>query len=353
MGDNLNNKNSSEEIDLLQLFGFFEGKLKSVFRHIFNLGKSVFEVFISFLQILQQNFIKIAITVIIAFGVGCSYDKYKPKLYSSKMIVKPLFESKYQLVTNIHYYNELVSNQELEKLSKLFNLDEEEAKSLSGFDIKDGPESEKEKTRLFNRFMKSLDSTAASTVTYEKFVENITIYDARLYQIEVKSSMNNVFGKLSKGFKKTFKSTTDYSEENKRKKDTLFKLKKASIEKSLRDIDSLKKVYIAELSKTKNQKFEVIGSTALKLVDEQKKTKEFELLQLQITQQNKLTTLAEEAIKENQLFEVVSDFQLIGSVNGGVFSKMKFVFPLAVFILMLLGLFGMKFNKFVADYNRG
>jgi len=351
MSDKLSNKNSSEEIDLLQLFGFFESKLKSFFKLIFNGVKSVFDVLISFLQLLQQNFIKIAIAVIIAFGVGYAYDVNKPKVYSSKMIVKPLFDSKYQLVTNIHYYNELVSNQKYDKLSNVFGLTKEEAKNLKGFGVKNGPESEKEKTKLYNNFMKSLDTAAAKTVDYEKFVENITIYDARLYEIEVKSSINNVFGKLSKGFKKTFKSD-DYSEENKRKKETLFKLKKASIEKSLKDIDSLKKVYIAELSKTKNQTVELLGSSALKLADEQQKTKEFELLQLQIAEQKKLTILEEDAIKENQLFEVVSDFQLIGSISGGVFSKMKFVFPFAVFILVLLGLFGVRFNKFVANYNK-
>jgi len=351
MGNDLNDKNNSEEIDLLQLFGFFEGKLKGFFKLIFVGLKSVFGIFIVFLQILQQNFVKIAIVIIVAFGIGYSYDMYKPKIYASKMIVKPLFDSKYQLVTNIHYYNELVSNKKYDKLSNLFDLNEEEAKSLSGFDIKDGPESEKEKTILFNSFMKSLDSTAASTVTYDKFVENITIYDARLYEIEVKSSINNVFGKLSKGFKKTFKSD-DYSEEIKRKKDTLYKLKKESIEKSLEDIDALKKVYIKELSKDKGQKIEILGSTALKLTEDQQKTKEFEMLKLQIEEQKKLTSLEEDAIEENQLFEVVSDFQLIGSVNGGIFSKMKFVFPFAVFILALLGLFGMRFNKFVANYNR-
>jgi hypothetical protein len=343
--------NNSEEIDLLQLFNFFESKFKSFFKLIFKGFKAVFDVMIVFLQVLQHHFIKVAIVIIIAFGVGFAYDMYKPKVYASKMIVKPLFESKYQLVTNIKYYNELVRNKEYDKLSKIFGLNSTETKSLYSFEIKDGPESEKEKTRLYNQFMKSLDSAAAATVHYDRFVENITIYDASLYEIEVKSSINNVFGKLSKGFKKTFKSN-DYSEENKRKKDTLFKLNKESIEKSLKDIDALKEVYIKELSKDKNQKIEILGSTALKLMDEQQVTKEFEMLQLQIAEQKKLTTLEEVAIRENQLFEVVSDFQLIGSVAGGVFNKMKFVMPLGAFLLMLLVIFGVKLNKFVANYNK-
>lgn len=346
-----NTDKSSEEIDLLQLFGFFESRLKSFFRLIFKGFKSIFDVVIAFLQVLQQHFIKVAIAVIVAFGIGFAYDMYKPKIYSSKMIVKPLFESKYQLVTNIKYYNELVKNKEYEKLSETFDLTKEETQSLCSFEIKDGPESEKAKTKLYNEFMKSLDSAAAATVNYDKFVENITIYDASLYEIEVKSSINNVFGNLSKGFKKTFKSN-DYSEENKRKKDTLFKLQKESIEKSLSDIDALKEVYIKELSKDKNQKVEILGSTALKLIDEQQKTKEFEMLQLQIAEQKKLTTLQEDAIKENQLFEVVSDFQLIGSVNGGIFNKMKFLLPGLVFLLMMMLIFGIKLNKFIANYNK-
>lgn len=346
-----NTDKSSEEIDLLQLFGFFESKLKSFFRLIFKGFKSIFDVVIAFLQVLQQHFIKVSVAVIVAFGIGFAYDMYKPKIYSSKMIVKPLFESKYQLVTNIKYYNELVKNKEYKKLSEIFDLTKEETQSLCGFEIKDGPESEKAKTKLYNEFMKSLDSAAAATVNYDKFVENITIYDASLYEIEVKSSTNNVFGNLSKGFKKTFKSN-DYSEENKRKKDTLFKLQKESIEKSLSDIDALKEVYIKELSKDKNQKVEILGSTALKLIDEQQKTKEFEMLQLQIAEQKKLTTLQEDAIKENQLFEVVSDFQLIGSVNGGIFNKMKFLLPGLVFLLMMMIIFGIKLNKFIANYNK-
>lgn len=346
-----NLENNSEEIDLLQLFGFFESKIKGFFRLIFKGFKVIFDVVISFLQILQQHFIKVSVAVIVAFGVGFAYDMYKPKVYGSKMIVKPLFESKYQLVTNIKYYNELVKNKQYDKLSSIFDLTKEETQSLCSFEIKDGPESEKEKTKLYNEFMKSLDSAAAATVNYDKFVENITIYDARLYEIEVKSSMNDVFGKLSKGFKKTFKSN-EYSEENKRKKDTLFKLQKESIEKSLADIDALKEVYIKELSKDKTQKVELFGSAALKLSDEQQKTKEFEMLQLQISEQKKLTTLQEDAIKENQLFEVVSDFQLIGSVNGGFFKKMKFVLPLIVFLLMIALILGVKFNKFVENYNR-
>ena len=349
MSNNLDK--NSEEIDLLQLFGFFESKLKGLFRLVFKGFKSIFDIVIAFLQVLQLHFIKVSVVVIIAFGIGLAYDMNKPKVYASKMIVKPLFESKYQLVTNIKYYDELVKNKEFEKLSSIFNLSKKETESLCGFDIKDGPESEKAKTKLYNEFMKSLDSAAAATVNYDKFVENITIYDASLYEIEVKSSINDVFGNLSKGFKKTFKSN-DYSEENKRKKDTLFKLQKESIEKSLADIDALKEVYIKELSKDKNQKVELFGNAALKFSEEQQKTKEFEMLQLQISEQKKLTTLQEDAIKENQLFEVVSDFQLIGSVNGGIFNKMKFLLPGLGFLLMMMLIFGVKLNKFIANYNK-
>ena len=59
MGDNLNNKNNSEEIDLLQLFGFFENKLKSFFRLIFNGGKSVFDVLFLFFKCYSKISLKL------------------------------------------------------------------------------------------------------------------------------------------------------------------------------------------------------------------------------------------------------------------------------------------------------
>ena len=104
------------------------------------------------------------------------------------------------------------------------------------------------------------------------------------------------------------------------------------------------------LGSERNQKLQMLGATPLSLVDEQQKTKEFEMLQLQIVEQKNLIRLEKESLEENELFEIVSDFQSLGAVNGHLLNKMKFIFPLGAFLLSMLWIFGVKLNRFVATY---
>jgi hypothetical protein len=339
----------NEEVDLFQLFNFFQQKINSFFALILKGFKSIFSRIVSFLQVLQQHFIKIAVLVIVAFILGYVYDGYKPKIYSSSMIVKPLFESKYQLVTNIGYYNELSAIENHNKLSEIFGLSKEDAKSIKGFSVVPDIENENVKAKLFSTYVKKLDTAALANLNYETFVENLTIYDAEKFEINVFSDKSDVFSKVSEGFKKSFDSKV-YSSLKKEKKEVLYNLQKTAIQKSLSDIDALNKVYIKVLGSERNQKLQMLGATPLSLVDEQQKTKEFEMLQLQIREQKNLIRLERESLEENELFEIVSDFQRLGAVNGHLLNKMKFIFPLGAFLLSILWIFGVKLNRFIATY---
>ena len=350
MGSDLNNKNNSEEIDLLQLFGFFESKIRGFLKLIFNIGKLVFDIFIVFLQILQQNFVKIAITVIVSFGIGYAYDMYKTKIYSSTMMVKPMYSSKYQLYSNINYYNALISNNDMDKLTEVFGITKTEASSLGEFIMTPGPENENEKILAYDNFIKSVDTSTAKMVDYDRFIDQMSIYSSSIYEITVISSQKDIFGKLYPGFKKTFE--TEYSIAEKKKKQEIRDLKKASIDSSIKSITSLKNVYMKKIQENKSQKIETIGGSPVLLKDNVSETKEFEAVQLEISLRKQLSDLEEKEIEEQQLFEIVSGFQGIGSINGEVLSRMKIMFPLVMFILFILGIFGFKFNKFITNYNK-
>ena len=350
MGSDLNNKNNSEEIDLLQLFGFFESKIRGFLKLIFNIGKLVFDVIIVFLQILQQNFVKITIAVVVSFGGGYVYDMYKPKIYSSTMMVKPMYSSKYQLYSNINYYNALIGNDATNKLSEVFGITKTEATNLGEFIMTPGPENENEKILAYDNFIKSVDTSTAKMVDYDRFIDQMSIYNSSIYELTVVSSQKDIFGKLYPGFKKTFE--TEYSKAEKKKKQEIRNLKKASIDSSIKSISTLKSVYLKKILEVKSQTLESIGGNSVLLKDDASETKEFEALQLEISLRKQLSDLEAKEIEEEQLFEIVSGFQGIGSINGGVLSKMKFMFPLVIFILFILGIFGLKLNKFVANYNR-
>lgn len=348
MADNLNKKENPEEVDLLKLFDFFENKLKSVFFLIFKVLKSIFDVFISFLKILQNNVIRISVVVVAAFILGFVYDNYKPRTYSSKMMVKPMFNSKYQLFTNIDYYNALISNRDIKKLSRVFEITEEEAKSLTSFEMTPGPENENEKIMAYDNFIKSLDSSTARMVDYDQFIDQMSVYNSSLYEIKVMSLQKDIFTKLIPGFTKTFE--TEYSKESKKKKDEIYMLKRNSLLRSLKSVDSLKKVYVEAFSESKNRSIETIAGQPIIVQDDTKNTKEYELLNLEIKLRNELNVLEEDAIEENKLFEVISGFQAIGTTQIKMYKKMKYMLPLVGFVLMLVGIFGLRFYKFVAEY---
>ena len=349
MSENLNNQNKQEEVDLLQLFGFFEKKIKSLFRPFYNFFASILNLLVLILQYLFKHYIKVSIIVITAFVLGFVYDNQKTEVFSSKMTVKPFFKSQYQLINNINYYNELASNEDYNKLSEVFELDIDEAQTLLSFSYKTNIDNENAKIQLYDEYLEELDTATVSELDYKVFAANITDYDAKIFEVKVESIKNDVFSSLSRGFKKTFESDV-YSKTYKLKKEALYNLKKDAIKKSLSDIDSMRRVYVNVLSKESSQKIEMLGASAVKLSDEQQKTREFEMLKLQILEQEKLEIIEKESIDETKMFEVISDFQYVGSPVEETSKQMKYVFPFFTLILVILLFLLNKFKRFILIY---
>lgn len=341
--------NSSEEVSIIQLFDFFESKLKA-FLCLFYIGlKVIFEVIVSFLKTIQKHAIKIGLLMVVAVISGYVYDIYKPKVYSSTMMVKPMFDSKYQLFTNIQYYNALIMNGDTDKISSVFEISKTEAANLSEFIMKPGPENENEKILAYDEFIKSVDSSTAKMVEYDQFIENMSIYNSSIYEVTVNATQKDIFSKLAPGFIKTFE--TPFSKKRKAKKDTIYKLKKESLEKQLKDVDTLQKMYIKELSRVQSKEVSSIGGTPIIVGDNKNTTREFDAFQLSLKLRNQLNVLEQINIEEDKLFEVVSDFPAIGTIKSTFIQKMKIMFPALTFIMALFVIFGLKFNKYIKNYN--
>ena len=101
-------KNASEEVDLGVLFN----AIGRFFQAIISLTTSVFyksySLIIYSLKIVIKYY-KIIIPVIIISILFGIYKESKTKpLFSSKMLVKTFFDSKYQLIDNLNYFNDLI-----------------------------------------------------------------------------------------------------------------------------------------------------------------------------------------------------------------------------------------------------
>ena len=94
----------NEEVDLGQLFNMIGKLFDKFFNFISSIFKAIYSVFIYALKAIVTNFKIIAVVLVLAAVLGFVLQRTQKDIYESQMLVKPYFDSKFQLVTNINYY---------------------------------------------------------------------------------------------------------------------------------------------------------------------------------------------------------------------------------------------------------
>ncbi|WP_147676997.1 YveK family protein [Algibacter pacificus] len=341
----------SEEIDLVKLFNLIGNLFERLFKFIGSIVSFLFSIFIYALKAIILNFKIILISVLVAAAIGYGLEKTQSPVYKSHMLVRPYFESKFQLVTNINYYNALIEDNDYQELSNLFQIDNEAANSLVEFTVQPGPETENERILQYDRFIRAVDSVRAQEISYEDFLANRSVYSGEFFEIGVKAHNKDIFRALEEGINSTF--SNNYSVKKMKKRDSLISLSRARIQRDLVEVDSLKRMYISLVQKESTADSPLSykeGSMAL--VQERVKTKEYELLDKELELRNELTQLDAQQVEEDVYFDIISSFQEVGSVHKTFLDKYSFIFPIIVFILLCLLYLGMKLVKFVITYEK-
>jgi hypothetical protein len=369
MDNNLNNQNNSEEVDLFKLFNFFESKIKSVFRRIFNSLKDVFSFFIFSLKSLIRNIKIILVLLFMAVLTGFYLDYIKPKEYSSEMLVEPYFDAKYQLNSNIQYYNSLIEDYDYKTLSKIFEIDEVKAEKIIAFDMFPGPETDNALRKEYFSFIKEISvktkgidgneknktdvvvDQSVLNVSYDDFLEGRSIFSSTKYIIKIVSIDKNIFENLTNGLNTSFNS--EFSRKNIGKRNTILGLRKESILKSIKDIDSLQKIYIQvfkENYKSKSNKLKM-GDGGLEIADNKVQTREYDLLLKKQQLTKELQLIEEEKVNDDTVFDIISSFPAIGKVDRKPILQKNIVkLPLISFSLFLIGLIFVNTFKFIKEY---
>lgn len=350
MSENSNNENKTqEEIDIVVLLNYFEDKIKGLISIIGTVLRFLFNIVIYSIRAIFKYYKIIAVCLILSALIGYFVEKYKAPRYSAFMIVKPYFSTKYQLVTNISYYNALLKDENYETLSEIFDIDTEDVKQLKSFDISPGPETENERIVMYDNFIKSIDSVMGEGVSYEDFIENRDIYNGDLFSINVISMQKDIFQYLEDGFNRTFEN--DYSEKKMMKRDSMISLKKRNFQNSLKEIDSLKNIYLRVMEEeSKRQSFGMSTGDGIIPIQEKTKTKEYDLLEKELAIKDSIRSLDQQRIEEDVFFDVVSNFQNLGNVEKDWTDRYMFIFPALTFIfLCVLYLIG-QLHKFVENY---
>lgn len=342
--------NDSEEVDLGQLFHVIGNAFNRLIKFIASIFIAIFSVFIYTLKAVIVNIKIIVIVMLLAGILGYVLERSRPTVYSSSMLVRPYFDSKFQFVTNVGYYNALLGNRNYETIADIFEISEEEATEIAGFEIEPGPETENEKMVEYYAFLKTLDSVRRDDVSYEEFINNRSIYSGDLFKISVLAYHDNIFTKLEGGVNRAF--TNDYSIKKKKKRDSLLTIQKNNIVTQLTQVDSLQKVYINVLesdSKSKAKEFN-LGGESFSLGKDRSNTKEYELLEKEIVLRNQLKELQEKRVDEDVYFDVISNFQKIGEKTKKWSDRYSLLFPIFAFLLLCVIYVTRKTVKYVKNY---
>ena len=351
MSDQNTQNNTSEEVDLGQLFNAIGKIFERFFKFIGSIFIAIFSVIVFALKAIIINFKIIAIVIIVAFIIGFAYEKTKEPVYIGRMLVEPYFESQYQLSSNIDYYNSLVNTENHEALASVFDISAEDAKSLINFNLEAGPETENALLREFDEYTASIDSSRAAEISFKDYKENRELFDNNTFLVEVKSRKRDIFRNLNQGFNNSFEN--DYSKILKNRRDSTIALKRRIFNRNVKQLDSMKLVYLRikeEESKNGSGKIGIQGM--MPLAQEKVETKEYELLQNELRFRDSLRELEQEVIEKNMYYDVLSKFPEIGTKHSTFFNKYSLLFPAIAFVIMCLIFMGLKSVKYIQDYEK-
>ena len=231
----------SEEVDLGQLFKLIGKAFDRFFRFIASIFIGIFRFIILFLLFLQKHFIKFAIVGIIGLAIGIYLDLNKETNYISTMVVEPNFNSVQQLYNNIGFYNELADAQDSTALAEAFNISKNEAASIKEISIESYSD-ENQKVQLFDKFVRSLDTTTQKTIDMEAYLKNFNSFDARFHTVSVKATNSNIAKKIQPSIITSI-SRNEYFSLQKNISDVNIKLQDSIYKKQISEIDSLQLLY--------------------------------------------------------------------------------------------------------------
>ena len=340
------NKNE-EEVDLGSLFVIIGKGFNHLFNFIGSIFKGIFHFLIITLIFFKQHLLKILVAGLLGFIFGAYLDYDKGVIYESKMLVKPNFSSTKQLYSNILFYNDLVNQKEYELLIETFQINQEEAESLREFSI-EALTNENDIIISYDQLALSVDTLAINDYDFQSFKKAFTNYDYFIHEIKVTSTQNKIFKKFDEIILSSILEN-DYFKKVKESENSDLERSYNLYDKNISQIDTLRKVYEKVLLEdAKNSS----SGTNINMSGEIKNLADIELFKINRNLDSYLTKIIEEKSEKDKIINVISSFQKVGNVSGGILKSSKFIYFSIGFIAMVLFLLLMKLNTFLDKYNK-
>ncbi|MEC7263632.1 MAG: hypothetical protein VXW38_07815 [Bacteroidota bacterium] len=348
MADQPVQQNSSDEIDLGQLFQMIGRGFQKFFNFIGSIFKGIFHVIILFLLFLQKNIIVIGCALVLGGIGGYILDTIFPEKYISKMVVEPNFNSVQQLYNNISFYNDLAKAQDSVALATALNITEHEAASIKEV-FADSYSDENQKIKLFDEFVRELDTTTIKTIDFENYLKNFNSLDARFHQISLISTDNRVAKKTQPAILGSI-SVNGYFRLQKRINDENLALQDSIYRQQLVEIDSLQSLYRTVLVKEAEKPMQ--GTSINMAENGESQNRELALVQERDVLKQRLVELNKERANKSTIVNVISDFPTRGVEQKGILKSYKFKLPMALLGLVIFVLALLELNKYLKTYKK-
>ena len=356
MSTNSNTPNNSEEVDLGQLFKLIGNVFDRFFNFILRIFKSLFLAFIWVIFLVKKRIIILALATISGLAIGAFSTKTATPKYESSVTVVQNYPTGENLYNSVGYYNDLLRQQDYQTLGNVLNLDVEKTKSILVFDVKPVV-SENNKLVAFNKYVKQLDSLAATKIEYEDFLENNEDYTHKYQQIRIESSERNSFKSVFENIVESINLNPFFVNEQRKDIVELTQTKEAlelALVKSESLQDTYKKVLEQGIDADQSAKPSEIGIT-FEGSSEVEKTKEFDLYQSDLVLRTQLVKIERELLDKKYIIEMISNKQDSGFASTtktflGIELSMTLFLGVLAFLVALAILFGIEFLKFIEKF---
>jgi len=341
-----NNTSSNDEIDLGQLFQMIGKGFKNVYTFFENIFKGIFHLIILFLLFIKGHFLKFAIAGIVGAGIGIYMDFVKETIYSSSMVVEPNFNSAQQLYNNIGFYNELAEAQDSVALAEALDISVLEAASIKKMTVESYSD-ENQKVQLFDKFVRSLDTTTQRAIDMENYLKNFNSIDARFHTITLLTT-NNTIAKTVQPTIINSIARNAYFQLQQSINDKNLDLQDSIYKKQLVEIDSLQQLYKRVMEK---QAENPLQGTNINLGDNTTdENKELALINQVDKFKQSLVVLNQERANKSSILNVISAFPRKGVEAGGVWNHYKYLIPMTLIVLVFIILISISLNDYLKRY---
>ncbi|MEP1488522.1 MAG: hypothetical protein ABJK28_08845 [Algibacter sp.] len=345
-------ENTSEEIDLGQLFKLIGKVINTFFNCISIFFKTIYHLFILWLLFIRAHFFKFCLAAFLGVGVGGYMDYKMLSRYRSSMIVEPNFDSAQQLYNNIEFYSQLVKEKENKALAEALHISESEAKDVKKIEIFSLSD-QTQQIKQFSELIQDLDSISQKNVDYKDYLNNYKEINAKYHQIEIEATNSGIAKKCEKAIVTSIENN-EYFRLMKAVNDDNIVLRDSMIKQEDEEINNLqtfyKKIKVLEAKK-------LDGTTSINLAE----NKTAEVLEIELLNQKR--KLKDEKInlnlkkaKTKSIINIISEFEdrgvLIGVLIKDVYYKKIIFIPILFVGILFLILAMIPLNKYLINYNK-